>query len=95
MDLGITRIPTNFNCKNFSDQSVKHIQRRYHKLRKALQAKGTQSAKQRHLRKIWRRRSRFQRDVNHVIAKRLVENAKDTRRSRTPVPKSNRAKHSG
>src|SRR5439155_5071999 len=53
---------------------------RYHRRRKALQKVGTKSAKRR-LRKIREKESRYRRDTNHVISKRLVAKAKGTARA--------------
>ena len=49
------------------------------KLRQRLQSKGTKSAK-RLLARRRSRESRFARDVNHVISKKIVREAEDTRR---------------
>lgn len=106
VDLGICNLVTDsLDKKPWSGEAVEHARRRYHTLRRALQAKGTRSARA-HLRRIRCKESRFRRDTNHVLAKRLVEKAKDTERAialedlkhireRTTVRKSERAKHSG
>lgn len=105
VDLGIARIATDSDGESVSGDAVEHTRQRYHSLRQGLQAKGTKSAK-RHLKKISRKEARFRRDTNHVVAKALVEKAKDTGRgialedlkhirSRTTVRKSDRAKHGG
>lgn len=105
VDLGISRIATDSDGESFSGDAVEHTRQRYHNLRRDLQAKGTRSAK-RHLGKIRRKEANFRRNANHVIAKRLVEKAKDTGRGialeelkgihdRITVRKSDKAKHSG
>jgi putative transposase len=71
VDLGIVELATDSEGHNYSGEPVKSVRRRVKWLRGLLQAKGTKSAK-RHLKKIKRKQSRFVRDTNHVIAKRLV-----------------------
>jgi putative transposase len=105
VDLGIVNVATDSDGEQFSGAAIEHTRSRYHTLRQGLQACGTRSARS-HLRRIRRKESLFRRDTNHVIAKRLVEKAKDTARGigledlkhireRTTVRKSDRAKHSG
>ena len=105
VDLGIVQIASDSDGESFSGETVENTRRRYHTLRKDLQAKGSRSAR-RHLQRIRRNESRFRRNQNHVISKRLVAKAKDTGRGiklenlkhireRTTVRKSDRAKHSG
>ena len=50
----------------------REVEARSFRLRRALQAKGTRSAK-RHLRKVSGRQERFRRDCDHVLSKRLVQ----------------------
>ncbi|MBK8750539.1 MAG: transposase [Candidatus Competibacteraceae bacterium] len=105
VDLGIVQIASDSDGESFSGETVENTRRRYHELRKALQARGSRSAR-RHVQRIRRKESRFRRNQNHVISKKLVEKAKDTGRGiklenlkhiheRTTVRKSDRAKHSG
>jgi len=105
VDLGIVQIATDSDGESFSGDTVENTRLRYHELRKALQSNGSRSARK-HLQRIRRNESRFRRNQNHVISKRLVEKAKDTGRGiklenlkhireRTTVRKSDRAKHSG
>ncbi len=105
VDLGIVQIANDSDGESFSGEAVENTRRRYHELRKALQANGSRSAR-RHLQRIRRNESRFRRNQNHVISRKLVEKAKDTGRGikleqlkyireRTTVRKSDRAKHSG
>ena len=105
VDLGIVQIASDSDGESFSGETVENTRRRYHELRKALQARGSRSAR-RHLQRIRRNEARFRRNQNHVISKKLVEKAKDTGRGiklenlkqireRTTVRKSDRAKHSG
>ena len=105
VDLGIVQIASDSDGESFSGETVEHTRRRYHELRKSLQAKGSRSAR-RHLQRIRRKEARFRRNQNHVISKKLVEKAKDTERGivledlrhirkRITVRKSDRAKYSG
>ncbi len=105
VDLGIVQIASDSDGESFSGDSIENTRRRYHELRKSLQANGSRSAR-RHLQRIRRNESRFRRNQNHVISKKLVEKAKDTGRGiklenlknireRTTVRKADRAKHSG
>lgn len=105
VDLGIVNIASDSAGESFSGAAVENTRRRYHTLRKDLQSRGSRSAR-RHLKRTHRKESHFRRDANHVIAKHLVEKAKDTQRGlaleelkgireRTTVRKSDRAKHSG
>ncbi len=105
VDLGIVQIASDSDGESFAGETVENTRRRYHEIRKSLQACGSRSAR-RHLQRIRRNESRFRRNQNHVISKKLVEKAKDTGRGiklenlknireRTTVRKSDRAKHSG
>jgi putative transposase len=90
-------------AKHFSGSHLNNLRKRHLKLRQRLQKKGTQSAK-RLLRKRRQIESRFARDVNHRIAKKLVRRAQDTGRGialedlkgireRVTVKKSQRRQH--
>ena len=105
VDLGIVQIASDSDGESFSGEAIENVRRRYHTLRKDLQSCGSRSAR-RHLQRIRRKEARFRRNQNHVIAKKLVEKAKDTERGialenlrhireRTTVRKLYRAKHSG
>jgi putative transposase len=74
VDLGIVELATDSEGNSYSGEAVKRVRRRVKRIRSLLQKKGTKSAK-RHLRKIGRKQSRFVRDTNHCIAKRLVGHA--------------------
>src|SRR5262249_4080493 len=78
VDFGIIKIAADSLGESFSGESIEAVRQRYHKLRQSLQARGTKSAK-RHLVKIAQQESRFRKDTNHCIAKKLVEKAKDTK----------------
>lgn len=72
VDVGISRIAVSSDGQFFDGKCVKEHARKLFRLRRALQAKGTKSAR-RHLKKLSRRENRFRRDVNHRVSKRLVE----------------------
>jgi putative transposase len=101
VDLGIVNIATDSDGTAYCGKAVRAVRYRNRQLRARLQSKGTKSAK-RLLAKRRRRESRFARDVNHVISKALVSEAKDTGRGikledlsgingRTTVRKAQRA----
>ena len=77
VDLGIANIATTDDGKPRSGRYVAHQRRRNASIRARLQAKPTKSAK-RLLKKRSRKESRFMRDRNHIIAKRIVTEAKRT-----------------
>lgn len=101
VDVGIVNLATDSDGTAHTGKAVRAIRYRNRQLRKRLQSKGTKSAK-RLLRKRRRRESRFARDVNHVISKAIVREAKGTGRgikledlggirSRTTVRQAQRA----
>ena len=71
VDVGIHRLAVTSRPQFFGSKHVKETNNRLFRLRRNLQAKGTKSA-QRHLKKVSGRRKRFQADVNHTVAKRIV-----------------------
>ena len=90
VDLGINRPAVTSNNHFLGQRRWKAVEGRYFKLIRALQKRGTKSAK-RHLRKTKRRRARFRRDADHVLSKQIVaaaepgstivlENLKDIRK---------------
>jgi putative transposase len=90
VDLGINRPAVTSTNQFLGMRRWKAVEGRYFKLIRALQKKGTKSAK-RHLRKLKRRRSRFRKDADHVLSKQIVaaaepgstivlENLKDIRK---------------
>ncbi len=90
VDLGINRPAVTSNTRFLGQRRWKAIEGRYFKSIRALQKKGTKSAK-RHLRKLKRRRIRFRKDADHVLSKQIVrstepgativlENLKDIRK---------------
>ncbi len=103
VDMGIINIATDSTGERFAGNHVNNLRSRHAKLRSKLQAKGTKSAK-RLLKKRKRKESRFAKDVNHVISKKIVEKAKRTGqgiaveeltgiRDRIRVRKSQRRQH--
>ena len=79
VDLGIANIATTSDGQTFAGNHLQNVRARFSRLRAKLQRKGTKSAK-RLLKRRSRRERRFQRDLNHRIAKAIVTQAKDTRR---------------
>lgn len=75
VDLGLARIATDSTGEFFSGEQVEQLRQRRSISRKQYQRAGTKSAKRR-LRKMAGRQARFQKQVNHVISKRLVAKAK-------------------
>ena len=71
VDLGISRLAVTSHPRFFGGKHVKETNNRSFRLRRSLQSKGTESAK-RHLKKVSGRVARFQKNVNHVVAKQLV-----------------------
>jgi len=73
VDLGLNRPAVTSNRHFLGSPHWKEVDRRYFRLRRKLQSKGTKSAK-RHLKKLSKRQQRFHRDCDHVLSKRLVQN---------------------
>ena len=72
VDFGITRPAVASNNRFFGEKRWKNIERKYFKLKRSLQSKGSRSAK-RHLRKLALRVSRFRSDCDHVVSRRIVQ----------------------
>lgn len=79
VDLGIVNIAADSDGTAHSGKAVRAIRYRNRQLRARLQAKGTKSARRLLVRRR-RRESRFARDINHVISKAIVREAKGTGR---------------
>lgn len=79
VDLGIVNLATDSDGTAYTGKAVRAVRYRNRQLRTRLQSKGTKSAT-RLLAKRRRKESRFARDVNHVISKRLVREAEGTGR---------------
>lgn len=78
-DSGIVNIATTSDGDNWSGGAVTLRRKKNRALRAKLQAKGTKSAK-RLLKKRGKKETRFVKDTNHVISKKIVESAKRTGR---------------
>lgn len=78
VDLGIVNLAVDSDGETFSGAKVEEVRRRYGTRRRNLNRVGTKSARRR-LRKIRRKESRFRRDTNHVISKRLIHKAQCTK----------------
>lgn len=100
VDLGIANIASDSDGNQYAGNKVNSLRKRHAKL----QSRGTKSAK-RLLKKRSRQEKRFAKDVNHQIAKQIVERAKDTNRGvaledltgireRVTVRKAQRRQHS-
>jgi IS605 OrfB family transposase len=74
VDLGINRPAVTSNNRFLGKRTWKAVEGRSFKAIRALQKKGTKSAK-RHLRKLKRRRARFRKDADHVLSKQIVVSA--------------------
>jgi IS605 OrfB family transposase len=72
VDFGITRPAVASNNGFFGKRSWKATERRYFRLKRALQSKGSDSAK-RHLKKLSHKVSRFRLDCDHVVSRQLVQ----------------------
>lgn len=106
VDLGIVNLATDSDGQTFSGAAVERTRQHYDRLRRSLQKVGTKSAK-RKLKRLSGRERRFKSNTNHVISKRLVAKAKDTRqdlaledltgireRTEPTVRKTQRSRHS-
>jgi putative transposase len=102
VDLGIANLLTDSDGHTEPGETIERTRQRRQTARDTYQARGTKSAKRR-LKKMAGRQQRFQRWVNHGLAKRLVQYAKDTKailvledlthiRGRVTVRKRQRAK---
>jgi IS605 OrfB family transposase len=78
VDLGIVNLATDSDGHTYTGDDVEAKRMQSHTARQTYQATGTRSAKRR-LKKMSGKQSRFQRWVNHGIAKRIVQYAKDTK----------------
>jgi IS605 OrfB family transposase len=74
VDLGIINLATDSEGETFSGEAVEKNRQRHQALRQRLQKHGTKSAK-RHLKKLSGKESRFKKNTNHVISKRIVQKA--------------------
>lgn len=70
VDFGITRPAVASNNQFYGKRSWKNTERRYFRLKRALQSKGSDSAK-RHLKKLSHKVSRFRLNCDHVVSRQL------------------------
>lgn len=80
IDLGIVQLATDSDGKAHSGEQVNKVRRKHRRLRKSLQKCGSRSAK-RKLKRLSGKEARFAKDVNHCLAKSIVETAEHTNRS--------------
>lgn len=74
IDLGIKNIAADSMGETFSGGHLNNLRKRHSKLRAKLQSKGTKSAK-RLLKKRSKKETRFAKQTNHEISKKIVEKA--------------------
>ena len=72
VDLGLNRPAVTSSRKFLGKRRWKGVDRKYFRLKKALQSKGTKSAKH-HLKKLSGKVQRFRKDCDHVLSKRIVQ----------------------
>lgn len=80
VDLGIENIATTSDGDFFSGKGCDAVRIKTTKIKKALQSKGSKSAK-RHLKKVSGYETRFKKNTNHVISKQIVSIATGTNRA--------------
>ena len=78
VDLGIVTLAVDSDGNSYTGEPIEVVRQRCMTHRGTFQARGTKSAKRR-LKALAGKQARFQRSVNHGIAKRLVQLAKDTK----------------
>ncbi len=74
IDLGLNRPAVTSKRKFLGGRHWKEVDRRTFRFKRALQSKGTRSAKK-HLKKLRGKQIRFHRDCDHVLSKRIVQSA--------------------
>lgn len=72
VDLGVNRPAVTSDRKFHGERRWKEVDRRYFRLKRRLQAKGTKSAKK-HLKRLSGKVQRFRRDCDHVISRRIID----------------------
>jgi putative transposase len=77
LDMGIKNLAVTDDGETFSGDGVEKVRRNYRRIRQTCQRTGTKNAK-RKLRKVRAKESRFKKDANHVISRRVIEKAKGT-----------------
>ncbi len=74
VDLGISHPAVTSKRKFYGTAHWKEVERRYFRIKRKLQSKGTKSAR-RHLQKLAGKQMRFHRDCDHVLSRRVVDSA--------------------
>jgi putative transposase len=72
VDLGVNRPAVTSNADFLGKRQWKETTKKYFRIKRALQAKDTDSAK-RHLKKLSQKENRFRKDCDHVISRRIVD----------------------
>ena len=80
VDMGIVNLATTSDGVSYSGEQVDKVRCRMTQFKKNLQRRGSKSAK-RHLKKLSGKERRFKENTNHIIAKKIVQTAKDTQRA--------------
>ena len=80
VDLGIVQIASDSEGNQYSGEQVNAVRKRVREHRRQLQKRATNSAKKR-LRRIARRQSRFVKDTNHCISKKIVATALSSKKA--------------
>jgi hypothetical protein len=80
VDLGIVNVATDSTGQTFTGALVRAVREKRARQRRRLQTRNTRRSRAR-LRKVARREARFQRDINHIVAKALVAKAKESRKA--------------
>jgi IS605 OrfB family transposase len=80
VDLGLVNLAADSDGESYSGATVQRVRTRRFQHRQRLQTANTRRARWR-LRQLARKESRFHRDVNHCISKRLVQKARTARKA--------------
>ncbi|MEW6210264.1 MAG: transposase [Acidobacteriota bacterium] len=88
LDLGTVQLATDSDGEHFDGAEVEAARKHYQKKRRQLQRKAAEQKRQgkrpknvrRKLKKLSGRERRFKKNVNHVISRRIVDKATDTKR---------------
>jgi len=72
VDLGLAQPAVTSQARFLGKKAWRNTEARYFKQRRALQARGSKSAR-RHLRRVKGKQLRFRRDCDHVLSKRIVQ----------------------
>lgn len=72
VDFGICRPAVSSNNRFFGERKWKNTEKRYFRLKRKLQSKGTKSAR-RHLNELRSRLTRFRSECDHVVSRRIIQ----------------------